>query len=616
MKNLQRQCSLDLLRHCRDVGRPVWLLMGRTSQTYPFSVDEDKDKDHAVTQYLSVQDDDYVSKGQELLAQSDTNPHLKRALEEFAEYRTWTKSMEPTLTTIPLPPRTAERVPTTTTMTTTRATDSVDSATVVTAASEEPASDELPPAASSPSPPSSTQKDKKRSTGRTTSHNKPGSQKRRKTTPPPETPQPRMPNPVVHDEPQQEEVEHASQKDDQDTTPVTAHKRPTTVEMAPPCTARKFNRQALEEAQRGPSHASPRSTRGLVRREVFPSAVASPIPPSHDAQEETESSRQDKDAVAASPTPEEPVVQMPQAEPHEPTTISTPSDDDEPPPLETEPEPLQPVYLPGRTVGEKLQSCLDVLRKENESVVGCRKIVARQRQILDFFNDVVHSRATHVRRGPKHNHRGSPPPLLPPIMHVCGAPGSGKTMTVEECGRTVTEQFVATCEDYQAPPKVVYLNCSHVRHMSADAALQYTLATAKVTERDLKNNTLDEDRKPVVLFVLDEIDYLVSSSGGSNHQQSNNKDNRTTKTEKYLQKLIEWAKNESYLVGLVGISNSVENEKAKRLEILGFVSLDTCTVFLSLHLLLLEPTPPKVHSLVRSFLIAPREQGRVPNLRP
>ena len=149
-------------------------------------------------------------------------------------------------------------------------------------------------------------------------------------------------------------------------------------------------------------------------------------------------------------------------------------------------------------------------------------------------------------------------------------------MTVEDCGRVATEQFLATCEDYQAPPKVVYLNCSHLRHMSTVEALQHTLDSANVNERDLKSNALDEDRKPVVIFVLDEIDYLVST-GGSNHTHNSNssKDNRTTKTEKYLQKLIEWAKNENYLVGLLGISNSVENEKAKRLEILGFVSAIT-----------------------------------------
>jgi hypothetical protein len=243
------------------------------------------------------------------------------------------------------------------------------------------------------------------------------------------------------------------------------------------------------------------------------------------------------------------------------TTVSTREEEEEP---EIEPDPLTPVHLPGRTVGEKLQSCLDVLRKENESVVGCRKVVSCKNRILAFFNAVISSRA---KRAHQQNY--------PPIMYVCGAPGSGKTMTVEDCGRLATTQFSLGCDEYEAPPRVVYLNCSHLRHLSTDAALHRTLAHAKMTERDIKKPPLDDETKPVVIFVLDEIDYLVSTAC--------NNDN-LTKTEKYLKNLIEWAESESYLVGLVGISNSVENDKAQRLEKLGFVSKVTDIV--------MPPPPP------------------------
>ena len=37
MKTLQKECkNLHLYHHCRDVGQPVWLLLGRTSQVNPF----------------------------------------------------------------------------------------------------------------------------------------------------------------------------------------------------------------------------------------------------------------------------------------------------------------------------------------------------------------------------------------------------------------------------------------------------------------------------------------------------------------------------------------------------------------------------------------------------
>jgi hypothetical protein len=138
MKTLERESCLDLYyQHCWD--RPVWLLLGRTRQVYPFvdaGSDEPPNGPH-VTQYLSVDDDDYLPKFQELIAQRDTNPSLKLALEAFVDYGKGTQRLGANTTCYPLPPR-KKRAMTSASF----ATDPLDAATVVTAAPEGPASDD------------------------------------------------------------------------------------------------------------------------------------------------------------------------------------------------------------------------------------------------------------------------------------------------------------------------------------------------------------------------------------------------------------------------------------------------------------------------------------------
>lgn len=550
MKNLQVKVTLDLCDNFHDVARPVWLLMGRTNQIYPFD---------DVARFITCEDDEYLQKSKELWQQSETNHSLKPAMEEFREYWTLIHSKRPAVTLIPPPQRQANSQASTsepslaiTTANETALTgDQGDTFTVVTAASDGPAIEE----AHLQSPPSS--KTRKRRSGTKTSSLK--RQKRGRSAI--KTP--------VQTQIQPTSVTNEAPLVDQNTTPVKAH----TKADDPPSTAGKFNRQALEEAQRGPTGTSPRAgaAQAIGRREVFPSGQ------NIDSEEIAKASRRrlhltkepesiENDPTSASPNEDNRVepANAPLAATNKPAVaivddvqlasdtemVDVPGEDDET--ADDSPEPLKPVELPGRTVGEKLQSCLEVLRKENESVVGCRKVVSSKRRIMEFFNDVICSRAKQTRQ------------QLPPIMYVCGAPGSGKTMTVEECARVATEEFSAAREDYEAPPRVVYINCSHMRGMSTDVALHHTLSLARTTERDIKSNHQDEDGKPVVVFVLDEIDYLISAGVNKDH---------LIKTEKYLQKIIEWAKSETHLVGLVGISNSVENEKAQRLETLGFVSV-------------------------------------------
>lgn len=160
----------------------------------------------------------------------------------------------------------------------------------------------------------------------------------------------------------------------------------------------------------------------------------------------------------------------------------------------------------------------------------------------------------------------SGPDATVPIMHVCGAPGSGKTMSVEACCATLKERFTKEAQIWNALPVFCYINCSHLQQMGTQEALQKTLEYANCSsERNLVRPTNESTARSTIIFLLDEVDILVSV-GSSRSKEARNK------SEKYLQTILEWAKSERHMVGVLGISNSIENARAARLHYLGFVS--------------------------------------------
>lgn len=557
MKCTAKEWCVKIYKLSMKSQEPVWLPMGRTTE--PIATKD-------VTEFMTFEDEGYFDKFQELIAaqKSTKDSALKLALEEFSEFRAIAHEQKFMAEIIEAPrhpakpsSRTRAVVPAVTAQVATR--PPADSATVVTAASEDP-----------PAPRRSSGKKRSASHSIGASGKKSGrTSSSKKTT---------SRHPVTPKRPAKTQA--AQEEIDDDSTPVTAHKRP----PPPPHTATKFNREALEEAQRGPNDSSPRGhkVRDLGRRQVFPGRVtetaasgstainaslseANPgtdesIQPGSEivAQEETEVPTEQLKAPAAASTEQQ--LQAPTAEtvkPTIPTDAVDPVVQEQVEEEEDEAEPIKPVNFAGCTNRDKIAGCLDALRKENEAVIGCRKIVTCKRKICEFLSGVFESRGKETRNG------------APPFLYVCGAPGSGKSMTVEECGRLAKETFRASCEEFEAPPRIVYLNSSQLRDMSCDEAYDSTLKKACVkSEKFLKNNSFDQDERPVVVLVLDEIDYLVSTSSSTG---------KFTKSEQYLQKLIELARSKEHLVALVGISNSVENDRAKRLEKLGFVSTRIAT---------------------------------------
>jgi hypothetical protein len=307
-----------------------------------------------------------------------------------------------------------------------------------------------------------------------------------------------------------------------------------------------FDHEAWLGASHGPYRdvPSPVSRQDLSRgtaRQVFPATTETKEeePPTSQKKKKTSNGERGEAAAAEPPTP----IQRDEAEP----TLATP-EKNAPPPLEA--DPIPEVHLPGTTVREKFHSCLNALRKENESVVGCPKILAPRQAIEQFLTAVVQSKGI------------SGPNQSDPILHVCGAPGSGKSMTVERCTQCLHADFVKTCEEWEVPPKFCYLNCSHLQNRPKAEALRIALDQAGTTESNLRRGREDSN-KATCVFILDEIDYLVSTDPFKEQR---------TRTEDFLHTILRWASSSEYMVGVVGISNSVENDKAERLKSLGFVS--------------------------------------------
>jgi hypothetical protein len=631
LKQCQRQLAFETIQRFAsdEQGSPVWLRLGdrRTAEgpaTYPVS---------AIAQFISTQDYQFVSKAVELWELAKTNPELESAMTGWVKYRKWVKTQQRTLpaasmAAIPAPvARTTEMSVVTqgatTAMTSAASTKAPmeesrsnedhpppegDSATVVTASSASAPEDNninneaeagFPPVGAGdddeeddastkqhePEPKkAAASKNSNRSQGKSSQGRKRGHPK---TTTPSSRSSKRVAKRTLSTRSSKSNEKTDERKDDEEdsnATPVTGHRRkPTAADddeedniKTPRTTgskeariggsSAKYDRQAWQEVSRGPSgNVSPVSQQDVKQgtaRQVFPPAAKAPT------------TAQKPDKAPDSPVPEEASKDKTDDSPGSSSdTQSTPPEepplvDDNMEPqrsiLPQEPEPLLEVELPGTTNQEKLNSCLDALRKENERVVVCGKILTPRQRIHDFFTAVVNSKGANG------------PGKTVPAMHVCGAPGSGKTMTVEKCSSLVKDAFLQTCdEEWDAPPKFCYVNCSHLQNRSKAEALRMTMDYAGTNENGLKRPSDDQDcRKPTVIFILDEIDYLISNNR-ANHSNSN-KAHQLTKSEEYIQNVLNWASSARHMVGVIGISNSVENEKAARLVDLGFVSNGRC----------------------------------------
>lgn len=205
--------------------------------------------------------------------------------------------------------------------------------------------------------------------------------------------------------------------------------------------------------------------------------------------------------------------------------------------------------IPGKNVGEKLQSCLDLMKADlGDGMIVGEKLSAALDQIATFLQTVVDSRGLTENA----------------FLHVCGAPGSGKTMGIGFCCNRVKQYWkeeakTSTERAHLEAPKFIMINCSELQNLSKSDAMKKTQECIGLKHgwKQLKRpKDLDKSKKSAIVLILDEIDMLVSKRGnGMTHSG----------TEEYLKELIASASDPNNMLSLVGISNSVDNDRLKSL---------------------------------------------------
>lgn len=203
------------------------------------------------------------------------------------------------------------------------------------------------------------------------------------------------------------------------------------------------------------------------------------------------------------------------------------------------------VVLSGKTVEEKLQSCLDAMKVgyDDELVVG-GSLSAALGRVGCFMKEVVDSRGL----------------MKNAFLHICGAPGIGKTLGVRACEKKMgqywnDEKGRSIEKAHLEAPKFIFLKGSEFQNLTKAQAMQKTFAHIGGSAKQLRRpGDLERSSKSAVILILDEIDMLISKPG----------------TEEYLRTFAGYAADENMRLGLIGISNSIDNDGLKEV---GFVSL-------------------------------------------
>jgi hypothetical protein len=203
------------------------------------------------------------------------------------------------------------------------------------------------------------------------------------------------------------------------------------------------------------------------------------------------------------------------------------------------------VVVPGKTVRQKLRNCLSAMKKDHtDKIVQTSKLTSSLSKIRKFLKTVVQSKGRQGGNDAR------------PILYICGSPGTGKTMSTRQLCDDVIKAHEAKLEDWEEAPTSCYLNCSQIQNFSKKDAMDKILQLMKVPNKSRLVRPSDEAKGHAKILILDEIDQLCGPSG----------------TENCLRTLIEWASDTKNQLCVIGISNSVQDAKSRRLVDLGMVS--------------------------------------------
>ena len=252
------------------------------------------------------------------------------------------------------------------------------------------------------------------------------------------------------------------------------------------------------------------------------------------------------------------------------------------PPIEEEkenqPEPEEesfPTYADEmETTHDKLKACIQVLdisypQLEERDPTCKHRYAVIQKFLVDRVlkhNDGVEDE--DARRAPT----GS--------ILISGVPGSGKTYGVKwACRQLIDEWELQQREeddeddDMKDPssikePVICTMNASPLVDCQYAESMQRLKETISYhADTPFQPNKWNRN-KPTIVMVLDEIDLLVSmaSIGRTSHSMAG--------SERLLRTLAKWSQDPSMPFVLIGISNSVDNSRGRRLMELGEVSFN------------------------------------------
>ena len=199
--------------------------------------------------------------------------------------------------------------------------------------------------------------------------------------------------------------------------------------------------------------------------------------------------------------------------------------------------------IPGILNSEKLTSCQINLRR-NE-IVAYGKLSRSMERIQNFVDAVIESKGQ----------AGDGNRL--PMLYICGSPGTGKTMSTTKICEAAVAAKIESNEDWEKAPRMCLISCPTLQQFKYREGMQKILDRIGVKQNQLKRSSNDENNAATIL-ILDEIDQLLGKKGA----------------ESILTQLCSWAKDENYVLSIIGISNSVFNSKTNRLRDYGMVRFE------------------------------------------
>ena len=205
---------------------------------------------------------------------------------------------------------------------------------------------------------------------------------------------------------------------------------------------------------------------------------------------------------------------------------------------------IEEVELPGTTNAEKISACINKLR--NNEIVAHGQLRRSIARIQSFVDAVIES------KGANSDGIGS---NKSPILYVCGNPGTGKTMSTTKICKDAVDAKTESKEEQEKAPRLCHISCPSLQNFKFQDGMKKIMERMEIKQHQLKRSN-NSDANAAIILILDEVDQLLGSKG----------------TEAILKQLSNWARDDSYVLSIIGISNAVYNSRTDRLREYGMVS--------------------------------------------